>query len=391
MTNERTIKMELDPEKARQNKARRRYRLNVTQIPRLRVFGFALLLFLVPLHNIFILGVFSWTRFSLFASIMAAYLAVSWAVLYRYFERWKGIDLGAFFLGADIFIFVLAIYFSGGTESWLFFLLIVRVADQTNISFRRVVVFSHLSVIVYLLMLLYLGFIERKPFVWETESVKLLLVYCINLYISLTAKTAEKLREQTRTSIRIAREELKKRIKIEKDLKKGEQLLRSTLESSADGIILVDQGGIVTHMNEKFARMWRIPQDLTDMKDGKKLLNFVLDQLEDPDAFLEKVRQLFRSRENDLDTIFLKDGRVFNRLSYALIREGKIAGRVWNFRDITERKQREKQLKETLSRIQKYNELMMGREERVLELKAEVNALLADLGRERKYKTAALS
>ena len=129
-----------------------------------------------------------------------------------------------------------------------------------------------------------------------------------------------------------------------KELKESEEILRSTLESTADGILVVGEKGQVTHTNSKFADMWRIPQDLIDIRDDQKLLDYVLNQLKDPEAFLSKVEQLYRSASEDFDTLYFKDGRIFERFSSSLIREGEINGRVWSFRDITERKKVEEVL-----------------------------------------------
>ena len=88
-------------------------------------------------------------------------------------------------------------------------------------------------------------------------------------------------------------------------------------------------------------RLWRIPENLIEEKEDKKLLDFVLDQLKEPEAFLSKVQALYKTLDEDFDVLYFKDGRVFERFSSPLIRNGEIAGRVWSFRDITERKRAE--------------------------------------------------
>jgi diguanylate cyclase (GGDEF)-like protein/PAS domain S-box-containing protein len=127
-------------------------------------------------------------------------------------------------------------------------------------------------------------------------------------------------------------------------LKDGEALLRSTLESTADGILVVDSDGKVAHANGRFARMWRIPGELLATRDDERLLAFVLDQLDDPQAFLSKVQDLYQSAEESFDTLRFKDGRVFERYSRPLVSDGRVDGRVWSFRDVSERKRFEEQL-----------------------------------------------
>jgi PAS domain S-box-containing protein len=120
-----------------------------------------------------------------------------------------------------------------------------------------------------------------------------------------------------------------------------ESLLRDILESVGEGILVVDNNGRVTHANKLFGQMWRIPHQLIETRDDQKLLAFVFDQLEDPVSFLDRVRQLYLSTEEDIDTIRFKDGRLFERTSKPLLKDGKITGRVWSFRDVTDRKQAE--------------------------------------------------
>jgi len=131
--------------------------------------------------------------------------------------------------------------------------------------------------------------------------------------------------------------DITERKRAEKDLRESEKLLRATLESTADGILVVNEEGQITLSNALFAEMWRIPEELIATRYDAKLLDYVLDQLIDPEAFLTKVWELYESDKESFDTLLFKDGRVFERYSRPLIRTGIVAGRVWSFQDVTAR------------------------------------------------------
>jgi PAS domain S-box-containing protein len=138
--------------------------------------------------------------------------------------------------------------------------------------------------------------------------------------------------------------DITERKRAEVALQNSEEQLRTTLESTADGILAVDNNGKVVKTNRRFAEIWHIPQLLIESGDDNKLLNFVLDQLVEPEAFIKKVQSLYKSSEKDIDTLKFKDGRVFERYSSPMLLEKSIIGRVWSFRDITERKHAEEAL-----------------------------------------------
>lgn len=144
--------------------------------------------------------------------------------------------------------------------------------------------------------------------------------------------------------------DITERKQAENALRDREGLLRATLESTGDGILVVNEEGKATHSNARFMEMWHVPPDLISSGDDDSLLKYVLEQLSDPQGFLSKVRTLYASLDNSFDTIHFKDDRIFERFSSPLTREGKVSGRVWNFRDVTGRMQAEKRV-DSLNRL----------------------------------------
>ena len=114
-------------------------------------------------------------------------------------------------------------------------------------------------------------------------------------------------------------------------------ILRATLEATADGILVVDMSGHVLVCNERFVSMWSIPPALIEKQLDKPLLDYVVDQLEDPSGFLRAVRELYRSEMESQDILNFKDGRVVERWSRPQRIDGVMVGRVWGFHDVTTR------------------------------------------------------
>jgi diguanylate cyclase (GGDEF)-like protein/PAS domain S-box-containing protein len=128
------------------------------------------------------------------------------------------------------------------------------------------------------------------------------------------------------------------RKRAELELEHSLSILRATLDSTEDGILVVDNDGRIVTYNRKFVDMWGIPDVIMAARDDRHALEFVRDQLKDPDMFLAKVRELYADpAAESSDVLEFKDGRVFERYSQPHRIGGKTVGRVWCFRDATER------------------------------------------------------
>jgi PAS domain S-box-containing protein len=114
-------------------------------------------------------------------------------------------------------------------------------------------------------------------------------------------------------------------------------LLEATLESTTDGILVADLEGQASRFNQKFSAMWRVSRELLAARDDRALAS-VLDQLQEPQPFLTKVQELqARPDTESLNTLRFRDGRVFEHYSLPQRLAGEVVGRVWSFRDVSER------------------------------------------------------
>ncbi len=122
---------------------------------------------------------------------------------------------------------------------------------------------------------------------------------------------------------------------LSSSVESAEARLRVALDASDEGVLMVATDGAVLSANRRFFELWRVPPALAEAgRDELLLLQHVLDQLLDPDAFMAGVQRLYASDEQASDTLHFKDGRVFERFTRALSL-GTEGGRIWCFRDIT--------------------------------------------------------
>ena len=142
--------------------------------------------------------------------------------------------------------------------------------------------------------------------------------------------------------------DITERIAAERATLQALSLLEATLESTADGLLVIDRAGKIVNYNQKFAGMWRIPQSILETGDDAKAINHVLSQLTDPNDFLLKVQELYQHPlEFSFDVLKFKDGRIFERYSQPQKLGDQVVGRVWSFRDVTDRKRVEGALNES--------------------------------------------
>ncbi len=111
-------------------------------------------------------------------------------------------------------------------------------------------------------------------------------------------------------------EEIRQRKISDTMLKKTLSLLNASLESTADGIFVVDQQGKITSYNQNFVNMWNIPPDLLESGENERVINYVLPQLKNPEEFFASIKELqsHPARES-FDMIEFKDGKIFERYS----------------------------------------------------------------------------
>jgi sensor histidine kinase regulating citrate/malate metabolism len=140
--------------------------------------------------------------------------------------------------------------------------------------------------------------------------------------------------------------EITQRRRAEEELHGKTTILQALLESSHDGILLVDTEGKKAFQNRRMIDLWRIPPNIATDLDDLTQLEWVKNMLRDPALFVEKVRHLYsHPDEISHDEIQLLDGRVFDRSSYPAVgRDGTRYGRIWAFRDISERRKSEAEL-----------------------------------------------
>jgi two-component system cell cycle sensor histidine kinase/response regulator CckA len=135
--------------------------------------------------------------------------------------------------------------------------------------------------------------------------------------------------------------------RAEEELSGALSVLTATLESTADGILVVTASGEIVRMNRKFIDLLGVPEDIAGSRDHDHVLEFALKQMQEPEQFVQRIVQIYgEPEEESFDVLHFKDGRIIERYSLPQRIRGETVGRVWSFRDVTDRRELEHQLRQ---------------------------------------------
>lgn len=157
-------------------------------------------------------------------------------------------------------------------------------------------------------------------------------------------------------------------------------LLKATIESSTDGIVVVDLHGKIIDYNSQFLKIWNIPKQLLESKEEKKVIEHITNMLYTPNEYLGLHQQLVdHTEETSLKIIKVKENRIIECYSQPHSVNTETVGRVWSFRDITDRALLEQKLE-----YQAMHDSLTGLPNRIL-LDDRIRQAIANSGRYHKF------
>jgi PAS domain-containing protein len=141
--------------------------------------------------------------------------------------------------------------------------------------------------------------------------------------------------------------DISERKQAEEELLFEAALLEAQSESTLDGILVVDAANKVVRTNKQFVLMFEVPSEILTSREDSILLRHVTERVENPEAFTARVKYLYsHPEEKSCDEINFANGRIYDRYSSPLMDStGRNRGRIWYFRDITERRVAERELR----------------------------------------------
>jgi PAS domain S-box-containing protein len=129
------------------------------------------------------------------------------------------------------------------------------------------------------------------------------------------------------------------------ELTNSRLMMWAILESTTDAIVMTDGAAKVTAYNEKYVRMLGVSREIVDSASVQELRELFSRQFKDSEQFLSRIMEIYASSAPEsFDILEFADGRVFERYSKLQQLDNRTVGRVWIFRDITERRRAEEKL-----------------------------------------------
>ena len=137
--------------------------------------------------------------------------------------------------------------------------------------------------------------------------------------------------------------DISRRKRVEIEIRQKTAFFEAQVNASIDGILVVDENDRRVLINDQLIKMFKIPAHLLSIREDRPMRNHVVQQVKEPEPFVARIEYLnSHPMETGRDEIEFKDGEVFDRYSAPVVDpDGNYYGRIWTFRDLTERKKNE--------------------------------------------------
>jgi two-component system, NtrC family, sensor kinase len=172
------------------------------------------------------------------------------------------------------------------------------------------------------------------------------LYQCADGAMLPVTKSIEVLEHEDRRFLLVQAQNIQNQHQVEDTLEQTLSQLRATLESTSNGILVIDWQGNIVSLNRLFSNIWEIPENLLQARNDSAIINFMCHQVHEEDVLRERLQGIVDRVETE-DVFTLKDGRVFECKSRPQYLGEHIVGRVFGFNDITARTQAEASLRES--------------------------------------------
>ncbi|MDT4291261.1 ATP-binding protein [Methylomonas sp. MO1] len=177
------------------------------------------------------------------------------------------------------------------------------------------------------------------------------LYQCADGSMLTVTKSVKVIHHEGRPLILIQARDVQNEHKAEDALAQILSQLRATLESTGNGILVIDWHGKIANMNRQFSSMWGISDELLLEREEADILEFIAGLVAEPEVLRIRLQELVGNSETE-DILSLNDGRIFECRSRPQYLGEHIIGRVFGFNDITERKRAEEALRDSRDELE---------------------------------------
>ncbi|MEO8216768.1 MAG: PAS domain-containing sensor histidine kinase [Acidobacteriota bacterium] len=319
----------------------------------LRLVAFSSIAVAVGLHNRFVLHETGVETFVLTSGLFLLYCTLSWLILKVFVRRFP--TLASALVLTDIVPLTFAVYISGGERSLLFFLPILRVADQTQTSFRRALFLGHAAIAAYAVMMVWIAR-SGTPMDWQREIAKFGILWAEVIYTAAVARVSD--RRNRRLTDAVARTQ-----KFAADLRDQSEHLQNSqselqrimrrndliLESAGEGIVGVDLEGVIVFANSRAANVVGSTVQALIGRPGHDLAPHLGDEgglCEGRGCPLVAALRSGTEQRGEHPGFLRPDGETVpvEFTSAPMHEDGELRGAVFSFRDVTAKKAAEKEL-----------------------------------------------